>query len=353
MGSKSQQVPSTAPTTSPALTQQAPAPAQDAQDQVGNAALQQQSLGKLSYQAALGEMLGPKLYSAVSGQLADDKLIGHAQGAVGSATKALQTYLQGNVQADEQQAAALFVTALDGELKKAAAAAVVDTGLSAGLRDWTDTHPVEVATAAVAAAAAYILSNQDLPLVQGSKDMGGGHSVIGGIDMGRTMHLAVEQVRVGYRYQDATTQAQVIGDYYAKDGGYQISGKFDKALDADQKLGLSGLHGERNGLTTDRLDLSYTNPAMAASAYYQREKGTKDGVGKDLSVLGGRIANTAPAGELQAFARGEARSDGSWEAAGGLQKQVNDWGWSVEGYGGQNAAGQQDSGIRAGAKLRF
>lgn len=338
----------------PAQTTQTPAPqvaapAPDAQDQLGNSFVQQQQGGALSYQAALGDFLGPKLYEALAPQLTDARLVGHAQSAVGSATGKLREYLQQNVQANEQEAANLFVNALDGELRRVAQDLVVDSGLSEGMRQWVDENPLTVATAAVAGAVAYVLSNQDLPLVDTSRSLGGGHSVVAGIDPGRTMDLALEQVRVGYRYQSAGTKAELMGDYFGADGGYQVQGTLAQQVGAGGLLTAGALHSERAAATRDRVDLGYSNSALTANAYYERMR-TQGG---DLSTVGGRIANVAGPDEMQAYLRGESRSDGSYEAAGGLSKKVDNWGWGVEGFANRNAAGQSDQGVRAMFQMRF
>ena len=332
----------------PAPSQQPAAPASDAQSQLGNSFVQQQT-GAMTWSAAMGDFLGPKLYEALAPQLTDEKLVGHAQSAVGSATGKLRSYLQGNVQANEQEAANLFVNALDGELRRVAQGLVVDTGLSDGMRDWVDENPLTVATAALAGAVAYVMSNQDLPLVDTSRSLGGGHSVVAGIDPGRTLDLALEQVRVGYRYQSAGTKAELMGDYFGADGGYQVQGTLQQQLGAGGLLSAGALHSERNGATKDRLDLGYSNSSLAASGYYERNRGQSG----DLSTVGGRISNVAQPDQVQAYLRGEARSDGSYEAAGGLSKKVDDWGWGVEGFANRNAQGQSDQGVRAMFQMRF
>ncbi|MCK6506226.1 hypothetical protein L6R53_23115 [Myxococcota bacterium] len=338
-----------APTVQPAAPAQQPAaPAQDAQSQLGNSFVQQQG-GAMTWSAAMGDFLGPKLYEALAPQLTDEKLVGHAQSAVSGATGRLRSYLQANVQANEQEAANLFVTALDGELRRVAQGLVVDSGLSEGLRDWVDENPLTVATAALAGAVAYVMSNQDLPLVDTSRSLGGGHSVVAGIDPGRTLDLALEQVRVGYRYQSAGTKAELMGDYFGADGGYQLQGTLQQQLAGGALLTGSALHSERSGTTRDRLDVGYSSSALAANAYYERMRGQAG----DLSTVGGRISNVAEPDQLQAYLRGEARSDGSYEAAGGLSRKVDNWGWGVEGFANRNAMGQSDQGVRAMFQMRF
>lgn len=336
-----------APSTSSAApaTQQS-APSADAQDQLGNSFIQQQT-GKMTYEAALGQFLGSKLYDAISDKISDEELIGYAQSAVGSATGALNDYLQGNVSATDQEAAQKFVQALDGELKRVAGQFMTESGLADGIQGFVDDNPIVIATAAVAAAATYILTNQDIPLIDTKKSFGDGHSVIAGIDPGRTMEFALEQVRVGYRYQSAGTNAELMGDYFQD--GYQVQGSLQQQLGGYGALSAGALHSERDGATKDRLDLGYSNSALAASAYYERMRTGES----DLSKLGGRINNVADPGQIQAYLRGETRSDGSWEAAAGVSKDVDSYGWGVEGFANQNTQGMNDQGVRAVFRMSF
>ena len=333
--------PTKAPTTAPAKAEP------DAQDQLGNAAVQQQlSVGQLTWRGAMGEYLGDKLYNAISDKLNDAELISVAQKAVGSATGKLGDYLKGQVDASEQDAAAMFVKALDGEVKRIAGNAVTG-GLGDALRGFVDDNPYVIASAAVAGAAAYVMTNQDLPLIKQTLKLGGGHSLEAGIDPGRTLDLALEQVRVGYRYSNGGTQASVVGDAFVKEGGWQVKGQFSQVLDPQELVTLEGLHVDRPGENRSRLDLGYKNGPFSAGAYAERMRGDKT-----VDAFGARANYQQD--DLSAHVRGETRSDGSWEAAGGLTKEMRDNGsMTVEGYGGQNPAGKADYGVRAMFRWTF
>lgn len=345
-----QQAPQQA-TTTPAVTTPAPS-ATPEQDTLGNAALQQQiaagSVGQLTYEAALGRTLGAPLYKAISENLGDAKITAAAHSAVSSATAKLGTYLAGQVTASEQDAAAYFVAALDTEMKKVATLLVEDSGLMDAIRGYADANPLMVAGAAVAGAVTYVLTNQDLPLFKKSFGMGGGHSLIAGIDPGRTLNLALEQVRVGYSYEGGGTKAMLTADSYTKDGGWGVGGRFEQTLGQGEQISVSGSHIERPGENRSRLDLGYETPKLSAGAYFERARGEKT-----VDTLGGRVSTKGEKGDLMAHARGEMRSDGSYEAAGGLSRQLDQWGWQVEGYAGKDAAGREDKGVRAGLKWTF
>lgn len=327
---------------------------ESAQDQLGNQAMQDQlglsgdAPGRLSYRDALGDLVGDALYDQLEDQLTDDKLVEHAEGAVDAALDTLQSYFRDNAAPSDQEAAELFVAALRLQIDGLAQQAVVDSGFSQGVRDVVDDNPYLIASAAVAGAVAYVLSNQDLPLLEHKVGLGGGHALLAGVDVGRTMDLALEQVRVGYRYVGGADRASVTADGF-QDGGWQVQGAFERTLDPGEQVRLQGLHVDRPGEERSRMDLSYSNPSMAASAYWERMHGeqTVDAFGGALSTM-----NTRP-GDLNGYLRGEYRTDGSWESAGGLSREQDDLRWSVEGFAGQDAFGRQDHGVRAMLNWRF
>lgn len=308
---------------------------------------QRQSAGKLTWQGALGETLGGKLYDALSAQLTDEALLKHAKSAVDSALGALKGQLAGQVDATEQEAAALLLKELDKALQSIARDAVVGSGLSDGIRDVVDAHPYEIALAAAAGAVAYVLSNQDLPLLESKLGLGGGHALVGGIDPGRTMSLALEQVRVGYRYQGDKVAAHLVGDRFQD--GWGAEGGIQYKPDAGTTLGLEGKHSDRDGKQKSRLDLTYVDPDVAARAWWEKSKGG-DGA---RQAIGASAASRGGPGELQRHVSGTYRSDGSWEAAAGIGRTEKDASWSVEAFGGRDAKGNEDMGIRALYKLRF
>ena len=209
---------------------------------------------------ALGESMGGKLYDAMSAQLTDEKLVGHANRLVASGLSNLRQALAGQTNTlDEKEAAALLLAELDKGMKQVARDAVTASGLAEGLRGVADAHPYEIALAAVAGAVAYVLSNQDLPLLQTRVGIGGGSSLIAGVDPGRTMKLALEQVRVGYRYQGDHLAAELVADRFAN--GKAVSGNLQYQA-GQATYGLEGSYTDRDGRQDRRLDLSYRDPEI-------------------------------------------------------------------------------------------
>ena len=340
-----------AQTTSTPTTAASPVVARDpAQDAIGNAAVQDQmsgkSAGQLSWEAALGETLGSKLYEAIADKLSDAELRSAAEKAVASATGKLDDFLKGQVDASDQDAAAQFVRALDGEIKRIAGDAVAGE-LGAVIREFADENPVLIASAAVAAAVAYVLSNQEIGMVDGKVRLGGGHSIIGGVDLGRTMDIAVEQVRVGYRYQAGKDKAQLVADYFSDDGSYKVSGRYERQLGANERVSLSGLQMERGDLSRTRMDVGYSTDHLGLGAWWQRDRA----LGGDVDTLGGQI--TAQKDDWSAYARGQASTDGSWRGAAGIEQDKGDLSWGLEGFSGRDAMGRSDSGVQAVFKWRF
>jgi len=321
-----------------------------AQDAIGNAAVQDQlagkSAGQLSWEAALGETLGAKLYDAISDKLSDAELRSAAEKAVASATGKLDSFLKGQADASEHDAAAALVRALDGEIKRIAGNAVTGE-VGAFIRDYVDENPLVIASAAVAAAVAYVLSNQKIGMVDGKVKLGGGHSVIGGVDLGRTMDIAVEQVRVGYRYQSGQNKAELVADYFSDDGSYKVSGRYDRQLGPNERLSLSGVQLERDDLSRTRLDLGYSSDHLGMGAWWQRDRE----LGGDVDTFGGQV--TAKGEDWSAYARGQASTDGSWRGASGIEQKRGDLSWGVEGFTGRDAYGKRDSGVQAVFKWRF
>ena len=319
-----------------------------AQSRFGNAYLQEQlksrqSPGALTWKAALGEKLGGKLYGALSAQLTDEKLSGHAAKAVDAALAQVRKALEGQVKPSEEEAVQLFLAEIDKQVTGLATEAVTASGLSQGIRDYADVHPYEIALAAIAGAVAYVASNQDLPLLEAKLGLGGDHSLVGGIDPGRTMKLAVEQLRVGYRYQGDHVAAYLNADKFQN--GYGIAGGA-QYTNGDRQMGISGSHTERDGKRTSRLDLSYQDADMQAGL------GLQGSTGNPSSVTAS-IADRPQPGQLQRSLRGPYRDDGSWEAAAGIGQQKKSSGWQVEAFAGEDARGNRDSGVRALFKLSF
>ncbi len=337
-------------TSSPTTRSDRPASRSGAQDSVGNAALQEQMRGTpggaSTWSEALGATLGPRLYEALSEHLSEDELQSVAQQAVGSATQQFEAYLNGQVEPGEASAAAELVRLLDQEIKRIAGqAAAGDMGDV--LRQFVDENPILVVSAIVAGAVAWVVSNQKIGMVDGRLQLGGGHSLIAGVDLGRTMELAAEQIRVGYRYASGGTTAEVLGDYYATDDSWRLTGTFEQRLGPSERMRLTGTHHDLGDRSQSRLAASYDTEHMGVSGWLQRDRDVHGG----RDAAGGQLRYRQD--EWAAYVRGQASSDGARSTAAGIEQTGEDHAWGIEGYSGRDATGRDDSGVRATFRWRF
>ena len=142
-----------------------------------------------------------------------------------------------------------------------------------------------------------MITNQKIPELEGSADLGGGHSVSGALDLGTTLDIAVKSLKLGYSYTSETLSAQANYDQNLEDGSWNVSGRLEADL---VQMGMVGF-----------------------------------------------------ADELRAYVRGSMQSDGSWDSAAGIEGQSGDWSYGVEGYANDGGIADADSGVRATIKFNF
>lgn len=328
-------------------SEQSTTPVSTDQGPSNEAVLSQLSAGQLSWQGALGETLGSKLYEEISDKISEDELEQVAEKAVDSALSKLGGALKGRVDVSEQEAADLFMRMLDQELTRIATKAVSDSGVADAIGAFVDDHPYTVTAAALAGAIAYVLSNQKIGMIDSKVKLGSGHQLVAGVDLGRTMDIAIEKVRVGYRYSGGVNKAQLTADYVTEDDSWKVMGRYERALDGGN-VALSGSHAQHTEDSRSRLDLTYSAGKADLGAWWQRDRqdgqGSVDTIGAKGSVSGE---------DWSAYVRGQGSSDGAWSSAAGFEKNKDDLSWGVEGYAGRTSSGDKDSGVRATLKWRF
>ncbi len=429
------------PAAAPSSSSTAAKGGDEAQEKLGNAAVKDliavQSAGETNWKDAYGDKIGGAAWKQIAKHVTDEK-VGElatkgAESLYGKVHDLSMEHLSPGTDPDKAEQA---LSALHDELVPLAGTKAEESGLGTKARELIGEHPYAAGGALLAGAAAYIATNQDLPLIEGKKKLGENHTIKAGIDPGRTLDLKVEEAKLGYEYANAKKglEANLVGDW-KKDDGYDIKGGIEKKLDSGALASLKGEHVERkddrhsrldlaytdpnwaakayleqtrNGQKVDtvggsvdwhdattraglsgkaspqvgwdakgyferdldpgetlrlagehsenklgdsksKLDLSYVNPNLTADVYWQRTRGDKT-----VDALGGSIANVPQdAKDIQAYLRGEYRTDGSYTAAGGLTQELDDKSWSLEGYAGRDATGRSDSGVRAMFKWRF
>jgi len=131
---------------------------------------------------------------------------------------------------------------------------------------------------------------------------------------------------------------------------WSVTGKMSRALDDDGKTMVTGQQTVARDMAASRLQLDHALGADGSlSAWTERQRsaeGTVDSYGGSLqgSVLGGKD-----------YVRGRGSSDGTWEAAVGVAGGTpeDDLSWFTEGFTARDKFGEQDTGLKAGFRLRF
>ena len=111
--------------------------------------------------------------------------------------------------------------------------------------------------------------------------------------MGSTLDIALEKVKVKYQYRQRNFSANIGGNYQFGQNGNMDTWNLSAGLNANISDGVS------------------------------------------------------------AYANGNYRHDGSWDARAGLRGGQDNLSWNVETYSAKDRFGEQDSGVRAGLSWEF
>lgn len=134
------------------------------------------------------------------------------------------------------------------------------------------------------------------------------------------------------------------------DPTWSLTGEASGYLDEQKQLLLSGRQAIGPDESLSRLQMEYTpSDTLSASAWMEHTRTPE----RDLSAFGGEFNGRF--GDTDAYARGWYRSDQTWEAAAGVSSgtEKDAMSWFAEGYTNRNELGEQDTGARAGFRLRF
>ncbi|MFT4976657.1 MAG: hypothetical protein ACI8S6_002562, partial [Myxococcota bacterium] len=186
-------------------------------------------LGREKYEALLGKWLGGKLYTAMAPHLTLAKMQGYAGQALEGAMPSLKDALKGLDSGKDVDAAKLdaFATIL---LEKSKSGAEGWLGSEDGravekTAGWIDKNPFWISTIAVAAAATYVLTNQDIPELDFDNiKLGKDVSIDFGAKLGKTMDLALEKIEL---------QIQVAAA--------KLSSKYERKIVQDEDAGTETL----------------------------------------------------------------------------------------------------------------
>lgn len=304
---------------------------------------------KQSYEQALGGFLGSELYKVVAKELSEEKLNEHANGAVEDAFKAVKEWLVGQAEPSEAAIAAQFSDALEKALEPRIEQLLADSNIAAAISGWALEHPRTVLAAALAGAATFILTNQDIPDIEHKMGLGGGHALLAGVNLGSTLDIALNTINVGYSYKGENTTASLGAEYGMQDESLAINGNLSHQTDAGT-FSLDGNYNQTPDTMSAELAAAFKNEELSARLFGRYEEGG----GQSLGTLGAEMRGKY--GENgNYFMGGEYRTDESWMARAGLSVgDINDGGrWSLEGRAMNDASGQTNAGAFLGYKLNF
>ncbi|MFT5586588.1 MAG: hypothetical protein ACI9VR_004187 [Cognaticolwellia sp.] len=304
---------------------------------------------KQSYEQALGSFLGGELFKVVSKELSEEKLDEHARGAVDDAFKAVKEWLVGQAEPSEAAIASQFSDALEKALEPRIEQLLADSNISAAISSWAVDHPRSVLAAALAGAAAYVLSNQDIPDIEHKMGMGGGHAILAGVNLGSTLDIALNTVKLGYAYKGESTTASLDAEYGMQDESLAVTGNLSHQTDAGM-FSLDGAYNQMPGSMSAELGAAFQNDDLSARLFGR----TQSEGGQTLNTLGADVRGKY--GENgNYYMGGEYRSDESWMARAGLSVgDANENGaWSLEGRAMNEGNGKSNVGAFLGYKLNF
>ncbi len=255
-----------------------PALEPDAQDMMGNSFLQR-SMNNVHSQAD----------AALNDLISEKKITDQARSLVRSAGSSLRKFLQSNAAASDQEAAAMFAQAIQGEMQRHTTTLMVDAGVSEKISHFLSDNKYLVVMAALGAAVKYVLDNERLPELEKSFELGDGHSISGSIDMGRTLDIALKEIEIGYKYAADRFRASVEANHNFDNGEWGVNGSMAYQLGG-------GMSIESNGKYLD---------------------------------------------------------SGAWDTSVGINGKKDNFSWGVEGFANQDRFGRKDHGARAKFSWKF
>lgn len=312
---------------------------------------EQLQVAKQGYEQALGSLLGGELFKVVSKELSRSKLEGLAQDAVDDAFSSVSDWLVSQVGASEQAIAKQFTAALEKALAPRVKELLADSGVTDAISDYAVDSPYSMLAAALAGAATYILSNQDLPTLKRKLGLGAGHTLLAKVDLGSTLDIAIRQATASYQYKRGGTSAELSGSYAPEDQATSLQGAL-KHSDAGGSYGLQGSYTHSEGSEAAALAATYSNQDLSAKLFGRHTR--QDG--KSLGSVGAELRGKYGAdGDASYFATGQYNSDDTWKASAGTSfGDASDGGaWNLEAFAEERANAKDNWGAKLMYQLRF
>ena len=86
----------------------------------------------------------------------------------------------------------------------------------------------------------WALTNPDLPELSLDRDMGGGHTLGGSLDLGRLQELTVQHIEARWGFQSERTEANARAFGGEREGGWGAEGAVSHTLGGGSVLGAEG-----------------------------------------------------------------------------------------------------------------
>jgi hypothetical protein len=185
-------------------------------------------IGKKSWEGALGDFLGGKLYSAIAPHLTASKLSDYASQGWGAAIAGLADYVKTNANPTDADIAKKVAEVMKKELPDKAKALMKENGgaLAQAIGGFVDENPYLVVLAALAGAVAYVATNQPLPALKQQIGLGAGKLGVnltvktGVLDLAKSIESAVGELKTTYAWSGAVVSASASQD---KDGNRNLT----------------------------------------------------------------------------------------------------------------------------------
>ncbi|MAA79392.1 MAG: hypothetical protein CL916_09040 [Deltaproteobacteria bacterium] len=216
--------------------------------------------GVSNYASALGSFLGPKLYEALHDIINEDELKGLALGAVESAVSSILEYAGDKTANPALQNEDLIKTAatqageqLEGIIENWLASPQ-GAKLIEAVQGWVGAHPYTIASVAILAAAAAVVTDMDIPALKTKFKLGKGLSTTLEAKLGSFQNIALEEVKAKLEYNKGNLRSAVQVKNTSKGTSGEVSGRFG----TDKKNIGGKVHFDEKGLSAYELAGLYT-----------------------------------------------------------------------------------------------
>ena len=216
--------------------------------------------GMSSYASALGGYLGPKLYEALHDIINEDELKGLALSAIEGAVSSILAYAGDKTANPALQNEELIKTAatqagqeLEGIVEKWLASPQ-GAKLVEALQGWVGAHPYTIASVAILAAAAAVVTDMDIPKLKTKFKLAKGLTTSLEAQLGSFQNIALEDVKAKLEYNRGNLRSAV----QVKHGKKGTSGEVSGTLGDDKKNIGGKIHFDEKGLSAYELAGLYT-----------------------------------------------------------------------------------------------